>query len=122
MLMFSNELQIRKFNRIPPSKPQANCMLPIIALAVPARAPCSDMARAIALGPVKPIPETAKNMPIKTTHNGLVAINPETNKIVAPISCNMPPIFSRRITEKCCANRLFKVDSSIIPKAFSPKA
>ena len=51
----------------PPSKPQANCILPMMALAVPALAPCFDMAKAIALGPVKPIPETARNKPDTTT-------------------------------------------------------
>lgn len=68
----------------PPNKPQVNCTLPIMALAVPALAPCFDMANAIALGPVKPIPETTRNKPDINSQSGAWFIKPALTTINAP--------------------------------------
>ena len=80
----------------PPNKPSENCTLPMIALAVPARAPCLDIANAIEFGPVKPIPATVINKPIMTINNDGSASQLTINSIEDPITCIDPPICKRR--------------------------
>jgi hypothetical protein len=82
--IFNDAFQIKKFRITPPNKPHANCILPIIALAVPARAPCLDIAKAIAFGPVNPIPDTTKNKPNINIHNGALCIDPANTTHTAP--------------------------------------
>ena len=57
-----------------------------MALAVPARAPCSDMAKAIALGPVKPKPDTVKNKPTIIIANDACGNKPLSSTITAPVN------------------------------------
>ena len=95
MAIFKSADQTKKFRITPQSKPHANCILPIIALAVPARAPCSDIAIAIAFGPVKPIAATAKNIPAHTTDKGADAMLPAINSKITPNNCKALPNFKR---------------------------
>ena len=78
MAIFKSADQSRKLRITPQSRPQPNCILPIIALAVPARAPCSDIAIAMAFGPVKPIAATARNIPAQTIYKGACFMLPAT--------------------------------------------
>ncbi|MNP59442.1 hypothetical protein D3C76_1544390 [compost metagenome] len=120
--MLSDADQMRKLSSTPPKRPQANCILPIIALAVPARAPCLDIASAIAFGPVKPMPEIAKNSPNITSHKGAAGIKPAINTIMAPVTCTSEPAFNRLVISTRDVKCLFKDDINIMPKAFNPKA
>ena len=93
--IFNNALQNIKFKINPPIRPQANCKLPINALAVPARAPCFDIAKAIAFGPVKPIPETVRNIPNMTQTNGVLSNSAAISKTTTPNNCIYAPSLKR---------------------------
>ncbi len=61
LVHYSEAQPVKKLSSIPPNQATGRiAALPIIALAVPARAPCFAMASDMALGPVKPIPATTK--------------------------------------------------------------
>ncbi|SSS06223.1 Uncharacterised protein [Acinetobacter baumannii] len=78
------------------------------------------MARAMAFGPVKPIPEIAKNSPNITSHKGAAEIKPAINTILAPVTCTIEPAFKRLVISTRVVKCLFKDDINIMPKAFSP--
>ena len=118
--ILSDADQTRKLRSKPPNNPQANCILPIIALAVPARAPCLDIASAIAFGPVNPIPEIAKNSHNITSHKGAIGIKPAINTMLAPVTCTIEPAFKRLVISTRVVKCLFNDDISIMPKALRP--